>query len=91
MTHELVVAGAGNEAPQLYLLQRLIGAKVRSVIGYPGGAAMNLAMERGEAGGAARYSWEAIKSAIPTGSATRRRSRSSSSRSPGIRNCRTCR
>jgi tripartite-type tricarboxylate transporter receptor subunit TctC len=65
MTHELVVAGTGNEAPQLYLLQRLIGAKVRSVIGYPGGAAMNLAMERGEAGGRCSYSWEAIKSAIP--------------------------
>ena len=65
MTHELVVAGSGNEAPQLHLLQRLIGAKVRSVIGYPGGAPMNLAMERGEVGGRCSYSWEAIKSAIP--------------------------
>ena len=49
----------------MHLLQRLIGAKVRSVIGYPGGAAMNLAMERGEAGGRCSYSWEAIKAAIP--------------------------
>jgi len=65
MTHELVVAGSGNEAPQLHLLQRLVGAKVRSVIGYPGGAPMNLAMERGEVGGRCSYSWEAIKSAIP--------------------------
>ena len=65
MKHELVVAGTGNEAPQLHLLQRLTGAKVRTVIGYPGGAAMNLAMERGEAGGRCSYSWEAIKSAIP--------------------------
>ncbi len=65
MTHELVVAGSGNEAPQLYLLQRLLGAKVRSVIGYPGGAPMNLAMERGEVDGRCSYSWEAIKSAIP--------------------------
>jgi tripartite-type tricarboxylate transporter receptor subunit TctC len=64
-THELVVAGSGNDGPQLHLLQRLIGAKVRSVIGYPGGASMNLAMERGEAGGRCSYSWEAIKSAIP--------------------------
>ena len=63
--HELVVAGSGNDGPQLHLLQRLIGAKVRSVIGYPGGASMNLAMERGEAGGRCSYSWEAIKSAIP--------------------------
>jgi tripartite-type tricarboxylate transporter receptor subunit TctC len=63
--HELVVAGSGNEAPQLYLLQHLIGAKVRSVMGYPGGAAMNLAMERGEAGGRCSYSWEAMNAAIP--------------------------
>ena len=64
-THELVVAGIRQRGPQLHLLQRLIGAKVRSVIGYPGGASMNLAMERGEAGGRCSYSWEAIKSAIP--------------------------
>ena len=64
-THELVVAGSGNDGPQLHLLQRLIGAKVRGVIGYPGGASMNLAMERGEAGGRCSYSWEAIKSVIP--------------------------
>jgi tripartite-type tricarboxylate transporter receptor subunit TctC len=64
-THELVVAGSGNEAPQLYLLQHLIGAKVRSVLGYPGGASMNLAMERGEVAGRCSYSWEAMNSAIP--------------------------
>lgn len=64
-THELVVAGSGNELPQMLLLQRLTGAKLRSVIGYPGGASMNLALERGEAGGRCSYSWEAIKSAIP--------------------------
>jgi tripartite-type tricarboxylate transporter receptor subunit TctC len=64
-TQELVVAGSGNEGAQLHLLQHLIGAKVRSVIGYPGGASMNLAMERGEAGGRCSYSWEAINSAIP--------------------------
>jgi tripartite-type tricarboxylate transporter receptor subunit TctC len=63
-TRELVIAGTGNEAPQLLLLQRLLGAKIRSVIGYPGGAPMNLAMERGEVGGRCSYSWEAIKSAI---------------------------
>ena len=60
-----MIAGTGNEAPQVLLLQRLLGAKIRSVIGYPGGAAMNLAMERGEAGGRCSYSWEAIKAAIP--------------------------
>ena len=65
MKYELVVAGTGNEAPQLNLLKRLLGAKIRSVIGYPGGAQMNLAMERGEAGGRCSYSWEAIQAAIP--------------------------
>jgi tripartite-type tricarboxylate transporter receptor subunit TctC len=64
-SHELVVAGSGNEAPQLHLLKHLLGAKVRSVLGYPGGAAMNLAMERGEAGGRCSYSWEAMNAAIP--------------------------
>jgi tripartite-type tricarboxylate transporter receptor subunit TctC len=65
MMHELVVAGTGNEAPQLMMLQRLTGAKMRNVIGYPGGSAMNLALERGEAGGRCSYSWEAIKASVP--------------------------
>ena len=62
---ELVVAGSGNEAAQVMTLQRLTGGKIRTVIGYPGGSQMNLAMERGEAGGRCSYSWEAIKAAIP--------------------------
>jgi tripartite-type tricarboxylate transporter receptor subunit TctC len=62
---ELVVAGSGNEAAQVMILQRLTGGRIRTVIGYPGGAAMNLAMERGEAGGRCSYSWEAIMAAIP--------------------------
>jgi tripartite-type tricarboxylate transporter receptor subunit TctC len=64
-THELVIAGTGNDAPQVMLLQRLAGAKIRSVIGYPGGAEMNLAIERGEVGGRCSYSWESIKASIP--------------------------
>ncbi|HZO47271.1 MAG TPA: hypothetical protein VFB68_15355 [Xanthobacteraceae bacterium] len=63
--HELVIAGDGNETWQVYILQRLLGAKVRTVLGYPGGSAMNLAMEREEAGGRCTYSWQAIKAAIP--------------------------
>jgi tripartite-type tricarboxylate transporter receptor subunit TctC len=62
---ELVIAGSGNEAAQVHILRHLTGGKIRTVIGYPGGAAMNLAMERGEAGGRCSYSWEAIKAAIP--------------------------
>jgi tripartite-type tricarboxylate transporter receptor subunit TctC len=64
-THELVIGGTGNDAPQVMLLQRLLGAKIRSVIGYPGGTEINLAIERGEVGGRCSYSWEAIKAAIP--------------------------
>jgi tripartite-type tricarboxylate transporter receptor subunit TctC len=64
-TRELVLAGTGNEAPQVAMLQRLTGAKIRTVIGFPGGASMNLAMERGEVGGRCSYSWEAIMAAIP--------------------------
>jgi tripartite-type tricarboxylate transporter receptor subunit TctC len=63
--HELVIAGDGNESWQVYILQRLLGAKIRVVLGYPGGSAMNLAMEREEAGGRCGYSWQAIKAAIP--------------------------
>jgi protein-S-isoprenylcysteine O-methyltransferase Ste14/tripartite-type tricarboxylate transporter receptor subunit TctC len=64
-SRELVIAGSGNEAAQVHILARLTRGKIRTVIGYPGGTAMNLAMERGEAGGRCSYSWEAIKAAIP--------------------------
>jgi tripartite-type tricarboxylate transporter receptor subunit TctC len=60
---ELVIAGAGNEAAQVLILQRLTGARIRVVHGYPSGASMNMALERGEAEGRCSVSWEAIKSA----------------------------
>jgi tripartite-type tricarboxylate transporter receptor subunit TctC len=62
---ELVIAGDGNETWAVSLLQRLLGARIKAVIGYPGGAAMNLAMERGEAGGRCGYSRQAFMAAIP--------------------------
>mgnify|MGYP001584433320 CR=1 FL=1 len=61
-TTELVLAGTGNETVQVLILQRLIGGKIRVVLGYPGGAAMNIALERGEADGRCAISWEALKS-----------------------------
>lgn len=64
-TRELVIAGDGNESWQVNLLHRLLGGRIRTVLGYPGGPAMNLAMEREEAGGRCGYSWQAIKAAIP--------------------------
>jgi tripartite-type tricarboxylate transporter receptor subunit TctC len=62
---EMVIAGSGNEATQVLILQRLTGGKVRTVIGYPGGNAINLAIERGEADGRCSVSWEALKSNYP--------------------------
>jgi tripartite-type tricarboxylate transporter receptor subunit TctC len=59
---ELVLAGTGNETTQVLILQRLTGGKIRVVLGYPGGAAMNIALERGEADGRCAISWEAIRS-----------------------------
>jgi tripartite-type tricarboxylate transporter receptor subunit TctC len=61
-TTELILAGTGNETTQVSILQRLTGGKIRVVLGYPGGAAMNVALERGEADGRCAISWEALKS-----------------------------
>jgi tripartite-type tricarboxylate transporter receptor subunit TctC len=62
---EMVIAGTGNEATQVLILQRLTGGKIRTVIGYPSGTAINLALERGEADGRCSLSWEALKSNYP--------------------------
>lgn len=62
---ELILAGSGGEATQVRSLQRLVGGKVRTVVGYPVGAQMNLAIERGEVHGRCAISWEALKSNYP--------------------------
>jgi len=64
-TTELILAGTGNETAQALVLQRLTGGRIRVVLGYPGGASMNIALERGEADGRCSLSWEAIKSNYP--------------------------
>ncbi len=63
-TTEMVIAGSGNEAAQLRILRHLVGARIRSVVGYPGAPAMNLAMERGEADGRCSLSWESMKASM---------------------------
>jgi tripartite-type tricarboxylate transporter receptor subunit TctC len=63
-TTEMVVAGSGNEAAQLRILRQLVGAHIRSIVGYPGAPAMNLAMERGEADGRCSLSWESMKASM---------------------------
>ncbi len=65
-TQEFVLAGSGGETAQVNLLVNLIGGKVRAVIGYPGGSAMNLALERGEVDGRCALSWEATKTLYAT-------------------------
>jgi tripartite-type tricarboxylate transporter receptor subunit TctC len=44
------------------LINSTIGTKFRVVSGYRGGNEINLAMERGELGGRASYSWSSLKS-----------------------------
>ena len=58
---ELILAGSGGERAQMNLLINLLGGKVRAIVGFPGGPAMNLAMEWGEVHGRCALSWEATK------------------------------
>lgn len=62
---ELILAGSGGETSQVRSLQRLVGGKIRTVVGYPVGAQMNLAIERGEVHGRCAISWEALKANYP--------------------------
>lgn len=64
LTHELVVGSSGvasastNDA---YVLRNLLGFKYRVILGYPSGADIDLAMERGETQGRANVAWEGLK------------------------------
>ncbi|MGE5538636.1 MAG: hypothetical protein ACM30I_08445 [Gemmatimonas sp.] len=64
LTHELVVGSSGlasastNDA---YVLRNLLGFKFRVILGYPSGADIDLAMERGETQGRANVAWEGLK------------------------------
>ena len=48
------------------LVNNLLGAKQRLITGYPGGADINLAMQRGELDGRCGWSWSSIQSTAPT-------------------------
>jgi tripartite-type tricarboxylate transporter receptor subunit TctC len=58
--------GTGSD-PDLFatILKNVFSAKMRLVSGYPGGAEMNLAMERGEVDGRCGWSWSSIKLSKP--------------------------
>ena len=62
------VAGEGSGSdPDMFaiMLKNLMGVRLRIVSGYPGGAEMNLAMERGEVDGRCGWSWTSIKITHP--------------------------
>jgi tripartite-type tricarboxylate transporter receptor subunit TctC len=63
-TKEVIVGATGTSGTtELFarLMNRTLGTKFRFVMGYPGGNEINLAMERGEVGGRASYSWASLK------------------------------
>jgi tripartite-type tricarboxylate transporter receptor subunit TctC len=58
------VAGEGSGSdPDIFsvMLRNVFGAKMRLVSGYPGGADMTLAIERGEVDGRCGWSWSSVK------------------------------
>ena len=60
---ELIVGGIGAGGdPDLYprVLEGVLGTKFRIVSGYPGGAELDFAMERGEIDGRCGWSWSSI-------------------------------
>jgi tripartite-type tricarboxylate transporter receptor subunit TctC len=47
------------------VLKNVFGARIKIITGYPGGAEMSLAMERGEIDGRCGWSWSGVKSSKP--------------------------
>jgi tripartite-type tricarboxylate transporter receptor subunit TctC len=66
--NEMVVAGTGSGADSVifpYILNGVLGTKMKVVTGYPGAADFLLAVERQEADGTAGVSWSGILAARP--------------------------
>jgi tripartite-type tricarboxylate transporter receptor subunit TctC len=66
--HELVVGAttaASNSATDAFVTRNVLGFKYKVVLGYPGGAELDIAMIRGETHGRAQLSWPAIKQRNP--------------------------
>ena len=66
-TQELVLGAPVGTAGVLYAtaLQKLYSPRIKLVTGYPGGAEVNIAMERGEVQGRGSNSWSSWKSTKP--------------------------
>jgi hypothetical protein len=68
LTHELIIAGSSatsGSATDAYVARNILGFKFKVVLGYPGGAELDLAMIRGETQGRAQLSWPALKQRNP--------------------------
>lgn len=68
LTKEVVFGATSMSADTgLYaiLLKNLFGAPIKLALGYPGGNALSLAIERGEIDGRCGWSWSSIKSGEP--------------------------
>jgi tripartite-type tricarboxylate transporter receptor subunit TctC len=66
--NEMVVAGTGSGADSVifpYILNGVLGTKMKVVTGYPGAADFLLAVERQEADGTAGVSWSGIRASRP--------------------------
>src|SRR5262245_48934358 len=66
--NEMVVAGTGSGADSVifpYILNGVLGTKMKIVTGYPGAADFLLAVERQEADGTAGVSWSGILASRP--------------------------
>ncbi len=63
-SRELVLAGSAGNITLVSMVTNITGAKIKPILGYPGGAEINLALERGEADGRI-MSWEAAITTYP--------------------------
>ena len=68
LSRDLVMGGSGGAADTdqfVYVINGVLGSKMKVIAGYPGGNEINLAMERGEVQGRCGWSWSSVKSTHP--------------------------
>jgi tripartite-type tricarboxylate transporter receptor subunit TctC len=68
LKHELLVSAStatSNSATDAYVTRNILGFRFKVVLGYPGGAEIDLAMVRGETQGRAQATWPALKQRNP--------------------------
>ena len=57
--------GAADTDQFVYVINGVLGAKMKVIAGYPGGTEINLAMERGEVQGRCGWSWSSVITTFP--------------------------